>query len=160
MHFFFFSIVLRILQLLINWNHWSHSGGVFSKMYLSKWALQSNRKLKKSHFRHVLGFVGVGHLMCLTMLFVLKLKEVRTNEDGRLLSLLLSYIRYVGVISCYLCASATNLKEVTVAVCYFLLLSNFGNVNMVCERFLFQEKLRCKRHNIFPQWHHLVHHDL
>ncbi len=28
---------------------WSDSGGVFSKMYLSKWALQSNRKPKMSH---------------------------------------------------------------------------------------------------------------
>ncbi len=30
-------------------NHWSDSGGVFSKMHFSNWALQSNRKLKLSH---------------------------------------------------------------------------------------------------------------
>ncbi len=28
--------------------HWSNSGGVFSKMHLSSWGLQSNRKLKMS----------------------------------------------------------------------------------------------------------------
>ena len=29
--------------------HWSDSGGVFCKVYLSKWALQSNIKLEMSH---------------------------------------------------------------------------------------------------------------
>ncbi len=47
--FLLFSIVLRILQLLITleslvWFRWG-----FHKMYLYKWALQSNRKLKMSH---------------------------------------------------------------------------------------------------------------
>ncbi len=47
MKFFFFSpIVLRILQLLI---HLFNSGGVFNQLYLSKWVLQSNRKLKMWH---------------------------------------------------------------------------------------------------------------
>ncbi len=52
--FLMFSTVLRILQLLITLSQWSDSGGVFSKMYLSKinpisLKLQSNRKLKISH---------------------------------------------------------------------------------------------------------------
>ena len=46
--FLLFSIVLRILQLLIPL---VDSSRVFIKMYLSKWALQANRKLKMSHIR-------------------------------------------------------------------------------------------------------------
>ncbi len=56
------SIVLRILQLGITLNHWSDSCGFFSKMYLSKWALQSNRKLKMSHVRLQTDFPRSHHI--------------------------------------------------------------------------------------------------
>ena len=42
--FLLFSIVLRILQLLITLEPRVHSGWVFSKLYLFKEALQSNKK--------------------------------------------------------------------------------------------------------------------
>ena len=47
---------ISFLQLLYLWKNWSDSCGVFSKMYLSKWALQSTRKLKMSNVHKYVKF--------------------------------------------------------------------------------------------------------
>ena len=44
-------------------NHWSDSGGIFRKMYLSKWAPQSNRKL--TYVRLQTDFPRSHHIMVL-----------------------------------------------------------------------------------------------
>ncbi len=56
------SFVLGIFQLLLLWNHWSDSSGVFSNMYLSYWEFQSNRKLKMSHVRLPTDFPRSHHI--------------------------------------------------------------------------------------------------
>ncbi len=48
-NFYCFLLLWELFNCSWPWNHWTDSSGVFSKMYLSKWALQSNRKLKMSH---------------------------------------------------------------------------------------------------------------
>ncbi len=57
-----FLLFWESLNCRLLWNHWSDSGGVFSKMYLSKWALQSNRKLKMSHARLPTDFPRSRHI--------------------------------------------------------------------------------------------------
>ncbi len=41
MHFFCFLLFWESFNCNKLWNHWSYSGGAFSKMYLSYWGLQN-----------------------------------------------------------------------------------------------------------------------
>ena len=77
-----FSIVLRIFQLLWLWNHWSNSGGVFSKMYLSWWGLQSNTFVKT--WKCLMFDFRLIPLDCITYIVPIKAEKTKQNNNNML----------------------------------------------------------------------------
>ncbi len=63
MNFYYFLLFWESFNRSQPWNHWTNSSGVFSKMYLSKWVLQSNTKLKMSHVRVPTVFPRSHHIL-------------------------------------------------------------------------------------------------